>query len=148
MGAVGWRSDGRESRVAGGGAASGGARWQAGAAARRRAPKRRYRARNKAGKAPKERGRHKEFTELLVEEGRASAEEIDGEGGAPARFPWGRWCRGEEELRGVVRVGEVFGPPYIGLEREKRGRPRWWAASHRRPPLMARWSFGVRLLRK
>jgi hypothetical protein len=42
MGAVGWRSDGRESRVAGGRTASGGARWQAAAgspAAHRRTPK-------------------------------------------------------------------------------------------------------------
>jgi hypothetical protein len=31
-------------------------------------------------KAPKERGRHKEFTELLVEEGEAPVKEIDGEG--------------------------------------------------------------------
>jgi hypothetical protein len=68
----------------------------------------------------------KEFNDLLVEEGGASAEEIDSEGEAPARFPWGRRCIGEEELWGVVRVGEVFGPPYIGLERERRGRPRRW----------------------
>jgi hypothetical protein len=112
MVAVGWRSDGRELQVAGGGAASSGARWNAAAPHRNiagndltSAPVRQ----NSWDKDQKKEGGHEELTEGLGPEEDSLEKEIDGEGGAPVRLPWGRWCRGEEELRGVVRVGEVLG---------------------------------------
>jgi hypothetical protein len=39
-------------------------------------------------------------------------------GGAPSWFPWGR-CRGEEELWGVVRVGEMLGGGFYRVEGEE-----------------------------
>jgi hypothetical protein len=74
-------------------------RWAAGLAGSSPAnAKTPSRAPNSTGDRPKAKGGHKELTERLVEEGEASAEEIDCEGGAPARLPW---CGGAPRERGA-----------------------------------------------
>jgi hypothetical protein len=61
---------------------------------------------NSTGRAPKGRGRLEELTGGLGREVEAPAEEIGGEGQSFGSVSLGRWCRGEEEIRGAVRCKE------------------------------------------
>jgi hypothetical protein len=70
------------------------------------------------GQGPKERGGHEELTEGLGPEEDSPEKEIDGEGGAPVRLPWGRRCRGEGELWGAVQGGEEVVLPLYRAEGE------------------------------
>jgi hypothetical protein len=134
MRAVGWRSDCRELRVADGDAASGGARWQAAAGSSVHA-KIHSRAPNSIGYRPKARGGQRKLTKGLVEEGEAPVEEIGDEGGTSVQLPWGRRCRGEEEVRGVVQFGEVLGGAFYRSRRGRGGGARGGGELRRWPTL-------------
>jgi hypothetical protein len=72
-------------------------------------PKKRYGALNNKRKALKQRGEGVDFTEPLEGEEEAAAERIGGEARSSGGLPWGRQCRGGDELEGAVRGGEELG---------------------------------------